>query len=125
MRISEAAERLGVSADTLRYYEKIGLLRDIDRVGGRRSFGAKDIAWLEFIRRLKETGMELKMIKAYSDMRHQGDATLSQRKAMLLDHRQGLEQRIKALEAHLRALDKKITWYETKEEEHALRTRTG
>lgn len=118
MTISELASQLGLSAHTLRYYEKIGLIRDVDRVGGRRSYSRRDVVWLEFIKRLKNTGMPLKQIQEYSDLRYAGDVTISQRKAMLLSHRQDLEANIAQLQAHLEALDVKIETYNHMEDEY-------
>ena len=125
MTISELAKRLDLSPHTLRYYEKIGLIRDVDRVGGRRSYNEQDLKWMAFIMRLKQTGMPLKQIQQYSDLRHEGDTTLSERKGMLLSHRQDLERNIDQLQAHLAALDQKIDIYNTLEDEYdSLRKRT-
>ncbi|BCS89490.1 MerR family transcriptional regulator [Pseudodesulfovibrio sediminis] len=122
MKISELAQRLDVSPHTLRYYEKIGLIRDVDRAGGRRVYTENALNWMRFILRLKQTGMPLKKIQRYSDLRHKGDSTLSERKAMLLSHRQDLEENINQLQSHLVALDQKIEIYETLEKEYdALR----
>lgn len=125
MTISELAKRLEVSPHTLRYYEKIGLIRDVDRVGGRRSYGSQDLEWMQFILRLKETGMPLKQIQRYAQLRYVGDKTLAERKGMLLSHRLDLEINIAKLQSHLVALDRKIEIYETLEIEYdALRERT-
>ncbi|THB70676.1 MAG: MerR family transcriptional regulator [Desulfovibrio sp.] len=111
MTISEAAQHLGVSAHTLRYYEKIGLIRHVERAGGRRVYTSQDMAWLEFIMRLKVTAMPLARIKKIADLRYQGDATMDERKAMLLSHRENLKAEIVKLQGHLHALDRKIDDY--------------
>lgn len=124
MTIGQLAELLELSPHTLRYYEKIGLIRDVDRVGGRRRYTKQDLKWLEFILRLKGTGMPLKQIQRYSELRYSGDSTLSERKAMLLSHRRDLLNSISRLQTHLAALDQKIKIYETMEDEYdSLRKR--
>jgi len=124
MTISEMAKRLEVSPHTLRYYEKIGLIREVDRAGARRSYTRQDQTWLEFILRLKGTGMPLKQIQQYAELRYEGDTTLTERKEMLLLHRQDLMRNIDKLKSHLTSLDDKIDVYETMEKEYdALRKR--
>ncbi|WP_319541862.1 MerR family transcriptional regulator [uncultured Pseudodesulfovibrio sp.] len=118
MTISELAKQLGLSPHTLRYYEKIGLIRNVERIGSRRTYTKQDRLWLEFIKRLKATGMPLKQILRYSELRYAGAATITERKTMLLSHRQDLEQNIKKLQRHLVALDQKIKTYEALEAEH-------
>lgn len=118
MTISELAKQLELSPHTLRYYEKIGLIRDVERVGSRRAYTKQDRLWLEFIKRLKATGMPLKQILRYSELRYAGDATITERKVMLLSHRQELEKNIKKLQSHLVVLDHKIEIYEKMETEY-------
>ncbi|MCE0494991.1 MerR family transcriptional regulator [Vibrio salinus] len=115
MNIQTFSQRVGVSAYTLRYYEKIGLLRDIKRdASGHRSFMPGDIEWVKFIVRLKETGMQLEKIKEYADLRAIGDETLSQRKELLEEHRIRLNKQIELQQMHLEALDLKIAFYDEK-----------
>ncbi|BDQ33980.1 MerR family transcriptional regulator [Pseudodesulfovibrio portus] len=118
MTISDTAKRLGLSPHTLRYYEKIGLIRDVERASGRRVYTDRDLIWLEFVLRLKATGMGLARIKRYADLRYEGDETVPERKAMLLSHRQDLESAIARLKSNLVALDHKIELYEAMEKEH-------
>ena len=113
MNIKQFAQVVGVSAYTLRYYEKIGLLRHIQRnASGHRSYTQHDVAWVSFIVRLKDTGMALDGIKQYADLRELGDSTLLQRKQLLAQHRKKLEAEIAAQQAHLTALDHKIAVYD-------------
>lgn len=126
MTISELAKHLDLTPHTLRYYEKIGLIRDVERISGRRSYTRQDLTWMEFIKRLKGTGMPLSAIQKYAELRYEGDPTLSERKAMLISHRHDLEMTIKKLQSHLVALDQKIHVYETLENEYdTVRKRTG
>ena len=72
MTISEVAKKLGLTPHTLRYYEKIGLIRDVARRSGKRDYSPADVVWLEFIQRLKATSMPLKEIRQYSQLRYAG-----------------------------------------------------
>lgn len=114
MHIQRFAALSGLSAHTLRYYEKIGLLRHIARdTNGHRQFNERDIEWVRFIRRLKDTGMPLRTIQQYADLRESGDATQAQRRQLLLTHAQWLEDKIACDTTHLRRLRDKIAHYNT------------
>lgn len=118
MTISDVAQLLGVSPHTIRYYEKMGLIRHVEKARGRRVFTGQDVKWMEFILRLKKTGMPLKQIKKYSDLRYRGDTTITERKTMLIAHRNALKKEVKELQSSLKALDQKIQIYGKMEEEH-------
>ncbi|MCF6755728.1 MerR family transcriptional regulator [Pseudomonas balearica] len=112
LSIGQFAARTGLSADTLRYYEKIGLLRHTVRdASGRRVYGARDAEWVGFILRLKDTGMALGDILRYADLREQGDATRAARQALLEAHAQRLQARLARDREHLAALQAKIELY--------------
>lgn len=83
MNIKTFAEQTGVSAHTLRYYEKIGLLQVQRTQSGHRVFSDKDLEWITFILRLKDTGMPLEDIQKYAEFRSQGGKTQSQRQQLL------------------------------------------
>ena len=87
--IQEFAALTGLSADTLRYYEKEGLLAPARDGNGYRIYSESDAAWLAFILRLKETNMPLAQIKAFARLRAEGEATLAARYALLLAHPAG------------------------------------
>jgi len=118
MNISEVSIITELTEYTLRYYEKEGLIKNIKRISGIRNYNENDILWIEFIKRLKETGMTLKNIKKYSDLRHLGDSTLSERKLMLIEHKKKVMNNISMLEQHLEHLDTKIEIYIKKETEY-------
>ena len=84
MKIQTFAELTGISADTLRYYEKLKLLQPARNTGGQREYSEADAVWLGFILRLKATDMPLSEICEYARLRHAGDSTLGERLAMLL-----------------------------------------
>ena len=109
--ISQFADRLGISADTLRYYEKEGLLTPQRNASGYRAYSERDEAWFGFIKRLKETGMPMAQIKRYAGLRQAGDATIAERCAMLEAHQQALAEKQHELAAHQAHLDDKIRHY--------------
>lgn len=112
MTIGEISEKTGLPESTLRYYEKKGLLRVARDASGRREYGEGDIAWIQFLRRLKETGMPLKAIRRYAELRYAGDATLPQRLEMLRAHREYVLDRRRCWDGYLSNLDEKISFYE-------------
>ncbi len=111
MTIGEFSAITGISAYTLRYYEKKGLLRVSRDSAGRRDYSADDIEWVKFIRRLKDTGMLLRDIKHYSDLRYQGDDTMAERMELLVRHRKSVVEERKKWDGYLRNLDEKIGIY--------------
>jgi len=112
LSIRQFAARCGLSADTLRYYEKIGLLRHVSRdASGYRVYGPRDLEWISFILRLKDTGMALEDIIRYAELRECGDATLAARQALLEQHAARLHERIQRDHQHLDALRAKIALY--------------
>ena len=112
MTIGAISRRTGLPESTLRYYEKKGLLRVPRDGGGRRDYGEGDIAWIQFLRRLKETGMPLKDIRRYSELRYAGEATLPERLEMLRAHREYALAQRRRWEEYLNNLDEKIALYE-------------
>lgn len=111
MNIKAFAEQTGVSAHTLRYYEKIGLLQVQRNQSGHRVFSDKDLEWITFILRLKDTGMPLQHIIEYAEFRAQGDSTMAERQQLLQQHRDILQARIARELEHLQVLDNKIGYY--------------
>lgn len=112
MNIKQFSYLTNISAHTLRYYEKIGLLKQIDRnSSGHRNFTQKDVIWVAFIKRLKETGMPLKHIIEYADLRNIGISTSKSRMQILERHAVLLEERISEEQSHLQILRKKIQDY--------------
>lgn len=113
LSIAEVADRFGISTDTLRYYEKAGLIAAVGRSSGNhRRYATADLAWIEFLLRLRDTGMPIAGMQHFAALRAQGDATMGQRLALLRDHRTALEQHIERLRRHAETLDAKITHYQ-------------
>jgi len=112
MNINTFSKVTGVSSHTLRYYEKIGLLKGVLRnSSGHRVFSSKDQRWIEFIIRLKETNMPLKEILEYGVLREKGEKTILARQEILENHRHALLIQMESQKTHLLALDKKIEFY--------------
>ena len=112
MSVQHFSARTGLSAHTLRYYEKIGLLRHVARdASGCRVYGPRDLEWVDFILRLKETNMALDDIIRYADLRELGDSTHEARQALLEAHAAKLQERLQRDREHLDALQTKIELY--------------
>lgn len=109
---SQAAEQSGFSIDTLRYYERIGLLDDIDRSStGHRRFDDDDLDWLGVLRCLRDTGMPIAQMRRYAELARCGEATLAERLRLLTEHDVQVEERITLLLAQQKHLREKIDWY--------------
>jgi DNA-binding transcriptional MerR regulator len=112
MKIGELAERSGLSAHTIRYYERIGLLPYADRdASGRRDYDASILAWLDFLGRLKTTGMPIRDMLRYARMREAGPETEQGRHDLLVAHRARVRARLAELQSCLAVLDTKIAGY--------------
>ena len=109
--IGEFAKRTQLGIHTLRYYEQEKLITPERNAANRRLYTDKDIEWVEFIKRLKETGMPIKEIKRYAVLRAAGRVSLNERMEMLVQHRQSLHQQIALLLQHQEKLDVKIEIY--------------
>lgn len=110
--ISEFAEKIGITVHTLRYYEKEQLLHPHRANNNHRAYTDIDVRWMESILRLKETHMPIKQIKQYAAYYAQGNATLVERKEMLVAHQRRLEATIQKWQAHYQKLQEKIVNYE-------------
>ena len=109
--IATTADRLGVSAHTLRYYERIGLVR-VDRdASGHRRYDAAGVRRLVFLTRMRASGMPIRDLRRYVDMVEAGRDTVPERLSLLTEHRDGLRTRIDELRLALAATDYKIAAY--------------
>lgn len=109
--IGEFSKITGLGIHTLRYYEHENLIAPQRNSSNRRRYSDKDIAWIDFIKRLKDTGMPIKEIKRYAELRAIGEPTLNERLEMLIQHRQALNNQIMQLQEHQSKLDEKIEYY--------------
>jgi len=109
----EAVAKTGFSLDTLRYYERIGLLDDIERnASGQRVFSEDDLAWLGVLRCLRDTGMPIARMRRYAELARGGDATVAERAALLAEHDESIEQRIAELRNEQVRIREKIAYYQ-------------
>jgi DNA-binding transcriptional MerR regulator len=108
----ETVQKTGFSLDTLRYYERIGLLDDIDRTsGGQRLFTDADVAWLEVLRCLRDTGMPIARMRRYAELARDGDCTFVERAELLEEHDRDIERKIAELRDEQAKIKEKIGWY--------------
>ncbi|CAD6548909.1 MerR family transcriptional regulator [Paraburkholderia sabiae] len=120
LTIGQVAASSGVSTHTLRYYEQAGLLRPVGRTdAGHRLYSPADLDWLQFVMRLKATGMPIAGMQAFAALRAEGEATFGARQAMLIEHRDAVLARIAELQTNLAAITDKIEHYEAAEREIA------
>lgn len=110
--ISEVAVRSGLSVHTLRWYERIGLMPHIDRSPtGQRRFSERDLDWIEFVGKLRMTGMPVADMVRYAEMVRMGDHTLAARLELLSGTRRDVQRKMDQLHEALAALDYKIDLY--------------
>lgn len=113
MTIAEVSKQYELSADTLRYYERIGLLPPVRRsAGGIRDYSQEDCNWVEFIKCMRGAGLPIEALIEYVTLFRQGSETVPARKALLVEQRRELAARIEEMQAVLKRLDAKIEGYE-------------
>jgi DNA-binding transcriptional MerR regulator len=113
MKIAEVSERYGISSDTLRYYERIGLIPPVNRdKSGIRDFGEIDVRRVEFIKCMRSAGLPIEALVEYVGLVLQGDQTIEARKEILKEQREQLAARMKEMQKTLDILDHKIEVYE-------------
>lgn len=111
MTIGKFSKLTGISCSALRYYEEKGLIR-VGRDGGnRREYSEKDIEWIKFLQKLKNTGMNLGDMKRYSDLRYDGDSTIAERLELLEKHRAYVNVQTSKWQEYSRNLNDKIELY--------------
>jgi DNA-binding transcriptional MerR regulator len=113
MRISEVSEKCDISADTLRYYERIGLLPPVNRSqSGIRDYSDLDVRRVEFIKCMRSAGLPVAVLIKYYGLVQQSEDTMEDRKAILLEQRAEIAARMDELQKTLDLLDYKISYYE-------------
>lgn len=117
LSIDEVAKRTGLTAHTLRYYERIGLISPVTRAtGGQRRYAASDMAWIEFLLRLRTTHMPIGKMLAFARLRGAGDSTVSNRRKMLEEHLTEVLAEIEAMRQSAAALQAKMAHYRSLEQ---------
>ena len=113
MTIAEVSRKYDISADTLRYYERIGLIPPVPRTrGGLRDYGEESCGWIQLMKCMRAAGVQIEALIDYVDLFQQGDATLDARKALLVEQRDQLVSRMAEMQASLDLLNQKIDRYE-------------
>lgn len=113
MTITEVSKLYGITPDTLRYYERIGLIPKIHRnKNGIRDYTQEDCNWVEFIKCMRNAGLPIETLIDYVTMFQKGDSTIDARKELLIEQRKVLEKKIKDMNETLGRLNHKIELYE-------------
>ena len=115
MTISEVSQKYGLPADTLRYYEKVGLIPLVNRKeSGVRDYTETDCGWVEFIKCMRGAGLSIETLIEYVSLFRRGNRTLQKRKQLLIKERDALQQRVEQMQQTLSRLNHKIEVYEEK-----------
>ncbi len=113
MTIAEVSKKYELSQDTLRYYERIGLLPSVNRTKSKiRFYTDEDCKWIEFIKCMRSAGLTIEVLTEYVELFRQGDKTIKARKDLLIEQREQLKKRMKDMKETLKRLDYKIAQYE-------------
>ncbi len=116
MTISEVSKKYNLTADTIRYYEKEGIIPRVQRTkNGIRDFDENTCSWIEFIKCMRNAGLEIEILKQYVTLFKQGIRTIKERKMLLEEQRNKLLEKQKNINATLDRLNQKIKWYEDME----------
>lgn len=119
LTIRQVATVTGLSVHTLRYYENIGLLSSIDRNElGYRCYSSADLTWIQFLTRLKATGMSITNMLEIAELRRQGDSTLTTRRILLEEHYAEVQQKMRELQHNMDLLADKIVTYKGMEHDY-------
>ncbi|OHV45822.1 MerR family transcriptional regulator [Pseudofrankia sp. BMG5.36] len=126
LSITQAARVSGVTAHTLRYYERAGLMRDrVARASSsHRRYSAEDLRWIGTLTALRRTGMPIRQIAEYAALVRAGDGNEARRLELLAGHRRRVAERLAEVSRHLEAIDTKIEMYASKSELNTERTLT-
>ena len=119
--VQQAAALTGLSEHTLRYYERIGLIRPVTRQesSGHRRYGATDLAKLETLACLRAAGMPIEQMRRYFELRDEGDQAAPELQALLAAHLEELERRMAELQAHMHYVERKIAYWHAVEAQDA------
>jgi len=113
MKIAEVSEEYGITTDTLRYYERIGLIPPVHRTGsGIRDYNELDLRRVDFIKCMRSAGLPVEVLIEYVGLVQQGDPTIQARKEILKEQREQLAARMREMQKTLDILDHKIEVYE-------------
>lgn len=112
MTITEVSNKYNLTQDTLRYYERIGLIPDVNRKqSGIRDYSEEDCRWVEFIKCMRSAGLPIEVLIEYVVLFQQGESTIAARKDLLVEQRRQLLSRIQDMNQTLERLEYKIDIY--------------
>lgn len=113
MKISEVSKKFDISTDTLRYYEKMGLLPNVKKnSSGIRDYSEADLGWVEFIKCMRGAGLSIEVLARYIELFYVGDSTQEERKNILIEERKKLIKKRDAIQATIDRLEYKINSYD-------------
>lgn len=113
MTIAQVSKKYDISADTLRYYERIGLIQNVNRTeSGIRDYTEEDCRWVEFIKCMRSAGLPIEVLIEYVSLFQQGDSTIEARKELLIEQRKQLIEKMEDMQKTLDRLNHKIEFYE-------------
>ena len=113
MTIADVAKKYSLTPDTLRYYERVGLLPTVNRKSsGIRDYTEEDCRWVEFMKCMRSAGLQIEVLTEYVRLFQQGDETAHARKALLVEQRDHLASKMRDIQASLDRLNLKIQRYE-------------
>jgi DNA-binding transcriptional MerR regulator len=113
MLIAEVSKKYDIPADTLRYYERVGLIPSVHRTSsGIRDYDEQDCGWVDFIKCMRSAGLTIEVLIEYVSLFQQGDKTITVRKNLLQEQRKQLKERMADMQKTLERLDYKIANYE-------------
>ena len=113
MTITEVSKKYDMTPDTLRYYERIGLIPTVNRNGsGIRDYTEEDCKWVHFMKCMRGAGLSIEVLIEYVAMFQKGNSTIKARKELLIEQRSKLAEKIKEMQETYERLDKKIDGYE-------------
>ncbi|WPC43685.1 MerR family transcriptional regulator [Clostridium sp. JS66] len=113
MTITEVSKKYELSADTLRYYERVGLIPEVNRnKSGIRDYTEEDCKWVEFIKCMRSAGLPIEILIEYVTLFKQGNETIEARKELLTDQRKQLVEKMEDIKKTIERLDYKIERYE-------------
>lgn len=113
MLIAEVSKKYELSADTLRYYERVGLIPAVNRnKSGIRDYTEEDCRWVEFVKCMRGAGLPIEVLIEYFSLFQQGDETIDARKVLLVEQRKQLIEKMEDMKKTLERLDYKIERYE-------------
>ena len=126
MTITEVSQKYNITPDTLRYYERIGLIPPVPRTkGGVRNYDENSLGWVELMKCLRSAGVQIEALIKYVELFQEGDGTIEERKALLIEQRDQMAARMAEMQQSLDRLNCKIEGYEQglMKKEQALRRR--